>query len=204
MAAGTPAIARIRLARSRPRMLALPLLGLLVGSAAVAGGIYVAFGPMRLMTAGLALAGVGTVVVVLAVATALVLLSIRLEIEEAAVRVRRIGGGREYTLVPGPVTRVRLRGENVSRLRTRARLPGWQLGRARLRDEEDIEIVRLAPTATAILVPTDRGRLAIAARDEPALLDALSHAARARRRLEAAASPTPDAAAAAGARAPEA
>ncbi len=47
-----------------------------------------------------------------------------------------------------------------------------------------MEVVRLAPTATAILVPTERGRLAIAAADEKGLLDALSRAARARQRLE--------------------
>ena len=47
-----------------------------------------------------------------------------------------------------------------------------------------MEVVRLAPTPTAILVPTERGRLAIAAADEKGLLDALSRAARARQRLE--------------------
>ncbi len=87
-------------------------------------------------------------------------------------------------LSPGPVTRVRLRGENASSLRGGRRLLGGQLGSARLRGEEQVDVVRLAPTATAILIPTDRGRLAIAAASEELLLDALSHAARARQRLE--------------------
>ncbi len=53
--------------------------------------------------------------------------------------------------------------------------------------------MRLDRTATAILVPTERGRLAIAPADEDALLDALSRAARARQRLDelTAASPNP-------------
>jgi hypothetical protein len=62
---------------------------------------------------------------------------------------------------------------------------GWGLGRAVLRDEERIQIVRLARTPTAILVPTDRGRLAIAPARDDDLLDALSKAAHARQRLEA-------------------
>jgi hypothetical protein len=114
-------------------------------------------------------------------------LSVRLEVEEAAVRLAWLGGERVYALSPGPVTRVRLVGEGASKLRGGRRLMGGQLGGARLRDEEPIEVVRLAPTPTAILVPTDRGRLAIAAADEGALLDALSRAARARQRLEEAA-----------------
>ena len=90
------------------------------------------------------------------------LLSVRLDVEESAVHVSWIGGGRIYVLSPGPVTRVRLRGPNASRLRVRSGAFGWGLGRAVLRGEEPIQIVRLARTATAILVPTDRGRLAIA------------------------------------------
>jgi hypothetical protein len=51
--------------------------------------------------------------------------------------------------------------------------------------------VRLAPTDTAILVPTEGGRLAIAAASEAELIDALSRAARARQRLEELARPEP-------------
>ena len=178
----TAPIARIHLARSLPRMLALPLVGLLAGTAAIAAGIVLVTGPF-----GIALAVAGALVVVLALGSAAILLSIRVDVEEAAVRVSWLGGDRVYHLVPGPVTRVRLEGEGASSLRQRLRIPGWQLGVARLRDEEDVEIVRLAPTPTAILVPTDRGRLAIAARDEEQLLDALSRAAQARQRLEEAA-----------------
>jgi hypothetical protein len=174
-----PPIARIRLSRSLPRLLVLPLLALLAGTAAVAGGLLVVPG-----TIGLVVAGLGAAVIVGALVGAVVLLSVRLDIEEAAVCLGWLGGERIYPLSPGPVTRVRLRGDNASRLRAAPRLLPWQLGPGRLRGDEDVEVVRLAPTATAILVPTERGRLAIAAADEKGLLDALSRAARARRRLE--------------------
>ena len=179
MASEPPSIARIRLARSLPRLLGLPVLGLLAGGAAIAGAFLLRLGPP-----GIVLGAAGAIVVLLAVATAAVLHSVRVEIEDAVVRVRRLGGERRHELVRGPVTRVRLRGPNASSLRSRNRLPGWQLGRARLRDDEDIDVIRLAPTPTAIIVPTDRGRLVIAAHDEAGLLEALSSAARARQHRE--------------------
>ena len=179
MPSAHPTIARIRLSRSLPRLLALPTAALLVGGAAIAGGLLLVSG-----TLGLAVAGAGAVLALLAVVGFALPLSVRLEIEESAVRVSWLGGERIYVLSPGPVTRVRLRGESASSLRGGRRLLGGQLGTARLRGEEQVDVVRLAPTATAILIPTDRGRLAIAAASEELLLDALSHAARARQRLE--------------------
>ena len=174
-----PPIARIRLSRSLPRLLILPLLGLVAGAAAIGAGLLLVPG-----ATGVAIVGLGGVVVLGALIGALVLLSVRLDIEEAAVCLGWLGGERIYPLSPGPVTRVRLRGEDASRLRASPRLLPWQLGPGRLRGEEDVEVVRLAPTSTAILVPTERGRLAIAAADEAGLLEALSRAARARQRLE--------------------
>jgi hypothetical protein len=180
MTAGRGAIARVALARSLPRLLALPFLLFALAGGAIAGGLIVVPPP-----AGFALVGIGAIVAMIGLALMVMVLSIRLEVEEAAIRVSWIGGARSFTLSPGPVTRVRLRGPNASRVRVRSGPFGWGLGRAVLRGEESIQIVRLAPTRTAILVPTDRGRLAIApARDEE-LLNALSRAARARQRLEA-------------------
>jgi hypothetical protein len=176
-----PTIARVRLARSIPRLLAVPFLIFLFAGAAIAGGLIVIPPPI-----GFALIAIGGLLGALGLALMVTLLSVRLDVGEAAVQVSWIGGSRSYVLSPGPVTRVRLRGANTSRLRVRSGAFGWSLGRAVLRGEEPIHIVRLAPTATAILVPTHRGRLAIApARDED-LLDALSRAARARQQVEAA------------------
>ena len=176
-----PSIARVKLARSLPRLLAVPFLIFVFAGAAIAGGLVVVPPPV-----GFALIAIGALLGALGLALMVTLLSVRLDVGESAVQVSWIGGSRSYVLSPGPVTRVRLRGANASRVRVRSGVFGWALGRALLRGEEPIHIVRLAPTATAILVPTDRGRLAIApARDED-LLDALSRAARARQQLEAA------------------
>jgi len=179
-------IARIRLARSLPRLLLVPVVVALAGSGAIAAGLVVVGG-----FAGIALAVLGGIVVIGALGASAVLLSVRLEVEESAVGLTWLGGERIYPLSPGPVTRVQLRGEHASRIRARTGALGWAVGRARLRDEEEIELVRLAPTRTAILVPTERGRLAIAAANDDILLDALSRAARARQRLEALSEPGP-------------
>lgn len=182
MSSEVPPIARIRLARSPTRLFALPALLILVAIGLV---ILAIPGPSRLGAVGwYAALVVAGVLALVAIAVALRLVSIRLDVEEAAVRLHWLGGERRYPLAPGPVTRVRLRGENASSLRARSRWLGWGLGRARLRDEEDVEVVRLAATSTVIVVPTERGRLAIAASSEEALIDALSRAARARQRLE--------------------
>jgi hypothetical protein len=171
-------IARIRLARSLPRMLAWPAVLLLLAAGLVASA------SLRGTSASPALLAAAASAVVVAVAWSAWLFSIRLEVEESEIRVSWIGGERRYTLVPGPVTRVRFRGENSSRLRVRTGFLGYGLGPARLREEEQIHVVRLAPAPTAILVPTDRGRLAIVAARDDELLDALSRAARARQRLD--------------------
>jgi hypothetical protein len=172
-------IARIRLARSWPRLLAVPAGLLLLGTAVAVAALLVIEGPL-----GYAVAALGAIPALAGIVLGLRTVTMQADVEEAAVRLHWLGGSRMYALVPGPVTRVRLRGDQASALRSRTGILGWQFGSARLREEEQIEIVRLAPTRTAILVPTDRGRLAIAAASEPELLDALSRAARARKRLE--------------------
>jgi hypothetical protein len=174
-----PPIARIRLARSWSRLLLVPAL-------LVAAGAAIAVAAFMLIDAPLAyaVAAAGLVPALAGTYLAIRVATMEVDVEEAAVRLRWLGGGRVYALVPGPVTRVRLRGDQASSLRARSRLLGSEVGQATLRDEERIDVVRLAPTRTAILVPTDRGRLAIAAASEPELLDALSRAARARKRLE--------------------
>lgn len=189
MSSEAPPIARIRLARSPARLFALPALLVVLAAGLL---ILAVPGPLRMgevaWYAALAVAGLMALV---ALVIAVRLLSIRLDVEEAAVHLHWLGGERRYPLAPGPVTRVRLRGENASRLRARSRWLGWGLGRARLRDEEDVEVVRLAGTPTVILVPTERGRLAIGASSEDDLIDALSRAARARQRLEQVAAAAP-------------
>lgn len=180
-------LARIRLARSLPRMLVMPLTVVAAGAAGILAGLTTAAPPMSFV-----LVLLGALIVLGGGAAAVVLLSIRLAIAPSAVVVSWLGGERRYPLVPGPVTRVRLAGPSASRLRPRSGGFGWGIGRARLRDEEDIDLVRLAPTATAILVPTEGVRLAIAPADEAELLSALTEAAQLRHRDRAAEEAEPD------------
>lgn len=169
-------IARVRLARSVRRILVAPLVLLVLGVVAITAGLALVGD-----VAGLAMAGAGAVAVAVSPFLALIPLTVRLDVEQATVRVTWLTGRQVYGLAPGVVTRVHLRGPNASRLRARFGI-GWALGPGKLRGEERIHVVRLAPTTTAILVPTDRGRLAVAPADEQELLDALSRAAQARAR----------------------
>ncbi len=172
------AIAHIPLARSARRMLAAPAVLLLAGVLAAIGGWLLGG------LAGIGLMVAGGVIGLLAVNLSLIVFSVRLDVEVSTLRLRRLGSDQRFNLVRGPVTRVALRGEGAARLRPRFGALGWGLGPARLRGDERIQLVRLAPTDTVILVPTDAGRVAIAAASEQHLIAALGAAARVQQRLD--------------------
>ena len=178
MATRPPPLARIHLHRSLPRLLAGPLLIVLVGAGAAAASRLAAG------TTAVVLLVVGGIAIAAGLVAALILLSVRLDIDEALIRLHWIGGERRYPLARGAVTRVTVRGPQASSLRPTFGAFGWALGRARLRGEETIDVVRLASTRTVILVPTEHRRLAIAPRSEGELLEALSDAAQARQRVD--------------------
>lgn len=176
----TVPIARVPLARAPRRLVAAPLVAIVVGAAAaVLGGLLGGL-------AGIALVVAGALTVLLAAWLGLVLLTIRLDVDVSSVRVSWLGGERRHALVRGPVTRVALEGPQAAALHARFGAFGWILGRATLRGDERIEIVRLAPTPSLILVPTEGVRLAIAPRSEGDLIAALTAAARVQQRLDAA------------------
>lgn len=174
----TVPIAPIPLARSHRRLLVVPLTLIAAGSAAVGGGAVLGD------AMGVGLVAAGLFVVALSLYLAVMLVSVRLYVEVATLRLRWLGGERRYTLVRGPVTRVALRGREAARLRPRFGALGWGLFRARLRRNENIELIRLARTATMILVPTDHGRVGVAPASEQQLLGALAAAARIQQRLD--------------------
>jgi hypothetical protein len=178
MSAVTVAIAPIPLARSGRRLLIAPAILFVAGAVAAGGGI------VRGDLPGVGLVAGGLVVIVLSAALWIILSSVRLYVEVATLRLRWMGGERRYTLVRGPVTRVPLRGPGAARLRPRFGAFGWGLGRGTLRGNEPVEIVRLAPTSTMILVPTDRGRVGVAPASEEQFLNALAAAARIQQRLD--------------------
>ncbi len=179
MAQQSTFIGVIRLARDPRRLLVLPLLAILAGLAGAAASRLME-GPlgMALAVAGLLVAAVGTYL-------AAWLFSFRLEVEAGSVRVRWLGGKRRYQLARGPLSRVVIRGGGAAALRPRLGILGMGLGPAVLRGEEKIELLLLAQCDSMILVPTDRGRLAIAAAVEHELLEALAAAVRRQRELDA-------------------
>jgi hypothetical protein len=174
----TVSLAAIPLARAPVRLLLGPLVLLAAGSVAAVAGLVVGG------VAGVGLVAAGIVVDALAVYLAMVLFSLRLDVEVAMLRLSWIGGERRYVLARGAVTRVPLSGSGAASLRPRFGAIGWAMGPAMLRRSEPIELVRLARSASVILVPTDRGRLAIAPASEQQLLTALGAAARVQQRLD--------------------
>ena len=172
-------IARLRLARSPLRLLTAPFVFALTGASAVFGG-WVLGG---IGGAGLAIAG--SLAIGSALFLALFVFSVSVAIEPGAVHLRWLTGERRYALVRGSLTRVTVLGAGRATLRARFGAIGWSLGRAELRGEEQIDVVRLAATPTMIVIPTDLGRLAIAVASETELIEALGTAARVQQRMEA-------------------
>ena len=178
MAELTTPIIRVPLARDRLRLVAAPAIFLALAVAAAAGGLLAA-GPARISLLGLA--GLAALA---AIYLASLVSSYRLLVEPGGVKLRWLGGERRYRLVHGSVTRVMVSGRGAAALHPRFGALGWAVGPAVLRGEEPIELIRLSIRPGLILVPTDRGRLAIAARVESDLLDALRHAVRLQDRLD--------------------
>ena len=178
MAHETLPIARIVLARDVGRILTLPSLLALTGLSAALAGLLLGGTAELIAVVG------GAVAIAGAVLLAIVPLSLRMDVEVGGLRMRWLGGTRRYQLARGPVTRVALTGPSAGSIRSRFPVLGWSFGRAVLRGEEPIVLVRLARTPNVIVVPTDRGRLAIAAASEGDLIDALGAAARVQQRLD--------------------
>lgn len=166
-------IARIALARSLRRLLALPIVAIVAGGLAVAAGLLLLGGSL-----GLAMAAAGGVAVALGLSLAVALLSIHVHVTPDGLRVASILGARHHVLVPGPVTRLAVTGPDAVRIRSTFGGRAWAYGRGRLRDREPIWLVRLAPVDSLVVIPTDRGRLAVAPRSERALLESLAEVGR--------------------------
>ena len=178
MAHETLPIARIVLARDVGRILTLPSLLALTGLSAALAGLLLGGTAELIAVVG------GAVAIAGAVLLAIVPLSLRMDVEVGGLRMRWLGGTRRYQLARGPVTRIALTGPSAGSIPSRFPVLGWSFGRAVLRGEEPIVLVRLARTPNVIVVPTDRGRLAIAAASEGDLIDALGAAARVQQRLD--------------------
>lgn len=165
-------LSEVRLARDPRRLIGVPLAGVLGGAALVGGGLLLlARGPVGVM-----LLAAGLLVAITGAYLALRLASVRLLVKAGSLEVRWIGGRREYLLVRGQLARLSIEGRSTA-LRMHLGPLGVGLGRATLPSNERIELVRLSGASSFLMVPTDRGRLAIAAESEADLLSALRAAA---------------------------
>lgn len=178
MAELTTQISLVRLARDRVRLFGVPVVLLLLAAGAAAGGLLLG-GP-----AGISLAALGAVAALAGIYLVALVSSYRLLVEPGGLRLRWLGGEHRYRLVRGQVTRVAVAGQGTAVLHPRFGALGWAVGPALLRGEEPIELIRLSLRPALIVVPTDRGRLAIAAAVESDLLAALAHAVRLQERVD--------------------
>ena len=177
--------ARVELARDPRRMLAAPALLVLLGAATAALGVVLG---------GAVLVGVvaaGGAVIAIGLWLAIRILSLRLVVEPDYLHLKGVGTDRRYHLVRGDMNRLATAGPRKVNLRVRLGSLGWAVGRTALAAGESVEVIRLAATPTVILVPTERGRVAVAVASEADFVDALRAAAhtRAERRISAAGAP---------------
>jgi len=178
-------LARVALARDPRRMLAAPAVLVVLGAATatlgpIVGGV-VLFG----------LGAVGGAVIAIGLWLAIRILSLRLLVEPDYLHLHGVGTDRRYHLVRGDMSRLATAGPRKVNLRVRLGSLGWAVGRTALAAGESVEVIRLAATPSVILVPTERGRVAVAVASEADFVDALRAAAhtRAERRISAAGAP---------------
>jgi hypothetical protein len=166
-------------------MLAAPSLLVLLGSATAA------LGPIVGGAVLFGLVAVGGAVIAIGLWLAIRILSLRLVVEPDYLHLRGVGTDRRYHLVRGDMNRLATAGPRKVNLRVRLGSLGWAVGRTALAAGESVEVIRLAATPSVILVPTERGRVAVAVASEADFVDALRAAAhtRAERRISAAGAP---------------
>ena len=181
MAEPATEITSVKLARDRLRLFLTPAAFLLLATSATLAGLS-ASGPGRISLFGLA-----ALAALAAIYLASLVSSYRLGVEPGAVTLRWLGGERHYRLVRGSISRVTVAGRGARELHPRFGALGWAVGPAVLGGEEPIELIRLSVRPSLILVPTELGRLAIAAAVESDLLAALRHAVEMQMQLDAAA-----------------
>lgn len=163
----------IPLKRSIFRGVILPALLVAAGAAGSVTALVALERPLAIIVAG-----AGGALALLGAVLGLYLASIRVEVVPGSLRLASLTGRRDYRLVPGAVTRLALPPTGRSPIRARFQLFGLAYGRGRLRADEPVSVVKLGRVASVIVVPTERGRVVIAPRDEAQLLAALSSAAR--------------------------
>jgi hypothetical protein len=192
-------VAEIALARNTLRVLAVPGLLVVLGLALAGLGL----GLVGEAT-GLAMAVLGAIVGIGGALLALRAMTVQLFVEVDYLHLKAIGLDRRYHLAPGQLSRLATTGPR--RVKLGAALPGTPrlTSHAALPAGERIEVIRFGATPSVVLVPTEGGRVAVAARSESELVEALMVASHTRAMRPAAAPAVGPAAPSAQAAAPAA
>jgi hypothetical protein len=118
---------------------------------------------------------VSVVVLVYVVLLSIQVLSLRIEVYPGEVQAAAWPIRRRYRLTDGPATRLRVP-PGQGRFKTQLGSFGIEVGAGLMRGGERVEVIRLAPTSSVVLVPTIDARLAIAPISEERLMRALAAA----------------------------
>jgi hypothetical protein len=125
---------------------------------------------------GLAVTLAGVAVLGYVILLTLHVLSLRLEIHPGEVRVTSILVRRLYPVQAGAVTRLRVE-PRKGIFGTQLGGFGIEIGAGRTPAAESVDVVRLAPVATLVLIPTRPARLAVVPSSQRSLVRALELAA---------------------------
>jgi hypothetical protein len=161
---------RIALARDPARLL------LWLGFRLVVGEIGIVVGIRAPGAIGVAVTVAGVLVLIYVILLAIHVLSLRLEVHPGEVRVVSVLVRRRYRLVRGAVTRMEAP-KGRALFGTQLGGFGLEIGIGRAAPDESVDVIRLAPVPSMILIPSDGNRLAVAPSSERRLLRALQAAA---------------------------
>jgi len=186
-------VAEITLARNPARVLALPALIVAVGVAVGVAGLVV-IGQLP----GLAMAVLGGLIALTGAAIGLRAMTVQLFVEVDYLHLKALGLDRRYHLAPGQLSRLATSGPRRVKLGPRLAGVTGITARAQLSAGERVEVIRFGSTPSVVLVPTERGRVAVAAKSESELVEALMVASHTRA-MRPAAAPAPVVTAAAAA-----
>ena len=147
-----------------------------LGFRLVVGEIGIVVGIRAPGAIGVAVTAAGVAVVLYVTLLALHVLSLRLEVHPGEVRVSSVLVRRRYRLVRGTVTRMEAP-PGRAMFGTQLGGLGLEVGLGRASPNESVDVIRLAPVRTMIMIPSDGNRLAVAPSSERRLLRALQAAA---------------------------
>jgi hypothetical protein len=169
--------APVRLARDARTTLVIPAVLVAIGAALGIGAVRLASGPALVV-----MAGVGLVAAIVGVVLALRVGSLRLAVATDYLHLTGMGIDRRYNLIPGDLKRVASSGLGRVAIRPGTAALAFAVGQAPLGAREKVDVIRLGATPSVVLVPTEQGRVALAAAVERELVEALMAAAAARAR----------------------